>query len=137
MENPKKLPIWPALVHARCPRCRRGPMFANSIYGFHGQTMLKTCSHCSLTYEIETGYFYVAMLVSYAMNVAEMVTTAVAVSILTGSVNPWFYIVLLLGQSLILSPLNFRYSRVMLLYWLTPGLQYHPELSADHPGEAD
>ena len=139
MESEKKWPIWPAIIHATCPRCRRGPMFGNSMYGFHGQIMLKTCSHCGLTYEIEPGYFYVAMLVSYAMNVAEMVTLAVALNILTGSENPWVYVIVILSLAFALSPFNFRYSRVILLHWLTPGLHYQPELSKDNPSpqEAD
>jgi uncharacterized protein (DUF983 family) len=133
MENPPyKLAAWPAIVHAKCPRCRRGNMFANSMYGFKGQVMNKTCPHCGLTFEREPGYFYVAMFVSYALNVAEMVTLAVAISVLTGSSNPWLYCSIILSVAVVLSPFNFRYSRVILLHWLTPGLHYHPEMSKDN-----
>ncbi|QKJ32014.1 DUF983 domain-containing protein [Mucilaginibacter mali] len=114
-------------LHAKCPKCREGNMFANPMYGLKGQQMHKNCPVCDYQFEIEPGYFYVAMFVSYAMNVAEMVTFAVGTYILTGSENPWLYIGILLGVSLILSPFNFRYSRVILLYWLTPGLFYDPE----------
>ena len=126
-----KYKLWPAVVHAKCPRCRRDNMFSTPMYGFKAQVMNHTCSHCGLTYEREPGYFYVAMLLSYAMFVAEMVTIAVAISVLTGSVNPWLYVIVIMAAGIILSPFNFRYSRVMLLYWLTPGLHYHPEMSAD------
>lgn len=126
---------WPSFLHAKCPRCRRGKLFANSMYGFGGQKMNPTCDHCHLTFEIEPGYFYVAMFVSYAMNVAEFITTAIVISVLTGSSNPWLYVSVILSVSLILSPFNFRYSRVTLLYWLTPGLHYNPELSKDKPTE--
>ena len=133
MENTTyKLAAWPAIVHAKCPRCRRGNMFANSMYGFHGQQMNTTCSHCNLSFEREPGYFYVAMFVSYAFNVAEMVTIAVAISVLTGSHNPWVYCGIILGIVVLLAPFNFRYSRVLLLHWLTPGLHYVPEMSKDH-----
>lgn len=115
-----------AALHARCPKCRQGNMFANSMYGFHGQKMHDSCPACGFIFESEPGYFYVAMFVSYAMNVAEMVTFAVGTYILTGSESPWLYVSILLGVSLLLSPLNFRYSRVALLYWLTPGLRYDP-----------
>jgi len=129
------LPAWPAIVHAKCPRCRRGDMFATSMYSFKSQVMNKTCSHCGLTYEREPGYFYVAMLLSYAMFVAEMITLAVAIHVLSGSNNPWVYVGIIIAVGIILSPFNFRYSRVMLLHWLTPGLHYHPEMSSDLPGE--
>jgi uncharacterized protein (DUF983 family) len=132
MDNQEtKLPMWPAIVHAKCPRCRRGDMFSTSMYSFKSQVMNKTCSHCGLTYEREPGYFYVSMLISYAMFVAEMVTLAVALHVLTGSNNPWVYVLVIIGIGIVLSPFNFRYSRVILLHWLTPGLNYQPEMSGD------
>jgi len=127
----KRLPAWPAIVHARCPRCRRGPMFTTPMYGFKSQQMNKTCPHCGLEFEREPGYFYVAMLISYAMFVAEMITLAVALHVLTGSNNPWLYIAVIMTTGIILSPFNFRYSSVILLHWLTPGLHYQPGLSGD------
>jgi len=134
MDTDKRgLPIWPAIIHARCPRCRRGKMFETGMYSFRSQVMKKACGHCGLVYEREPGYFYVAMLLSYAMFVAEMITMAVAIHVLTGSNNPWVYVIVIIAVGIILSPFNFRYSRVMLLHWLTPGLHYHPELSKDKP----
>ncbi len=130
-KEPYKLPMWPAIVHAKCPRCRRGDIFATPMYSFKGQTMNKTCRHCGLVYEREPGYFYVAMFVSYALFVAEMVTLAVAIHVLTASSNPWLYCSIIIGVGVLLSPFNFRYSRVLLLHWLTPSLHYHPEMSAD------
>ena len=132
MNNQEKgLPMWPAVVHGKCPRCRRGDMFSTPMYGFKLQVMNKTCPHCGMVYEREPGYFYVAMLVSYSMFVAEMVTMAVAIHVLTGSSNPWLYVIIILSVGVILSPFNFRYSRIILLHWLTPGRHYQPELSAD------
>ena len=116
-----------AAFHAKCPKCRTGNMFSTPMYTLGGQKMNKQCPHCDFTFEIEPGYFYVAMFVSYAMNVAEMVTVAVGTSILTGSTSPWLYVSLLLGVCLVLSPFHFRYSRVILLYWLTPGLHFDRE----------
>jgi uncharacterized protein (DUF983 family) len=108
-------------------------MFATPMYGFKSQVMSKKCEYCGLTYEREPGYFYVAMLISYAMFVAEMVTLAIAINILTGSSNPWLYVIIILSAGIILSPFNFRYSRVILLHWLTSGLRYHPKISDDEP----
>ncbi len=120
-----------AAIQCKCPKCRKGDMFANKMYAFSSQKMNKNCSHCGFTFEIEPGYFYVAMFVSYAFNVAEMVTLAVGTYILTGSHNPWIYCAILLGVTVILSPFNFRYSRVILLYWLTPGIHYDPDRARD------
>jgi len=87
------------------------------------------CSHCGFYFAIETGYFYVAMLISYAFNVAEMVTLSVAIYVLTGSKNPWMYTSIILCIAFVIAPLNFRYSRVVLLHWLTPGVHYEPNRS--------
>jgi len=89
--------------------------------------MNTACPHCGFTFEIEPGYFYVAMFVSYAMNVAEMVTVALGLHILTGSNSPWLYLGVLFGVAILLSPFHFRYSRVVLLYWLTPGVHFDPK----------
>ncbi len=128
MEIPSQLK---AAIQCKCPKCRRGDMFANSMYGFSSQKMNKQCAHCGYTFEIEPGYFYVAMFVSYAFNIAQMVTLAVALYILTGTRNPWIYVSALLGLTVILSPFNFRYSRVVLLYWLTPGVHFDPNRARD------
>jgi uncharacterized protein (DUF983 family) len=119
-----------AMIHAKCPRCRKGDMFAHSMYGLHSQNMYKTCPYCGFVFEQEPGYFYVAMFASYALNVAQMVASVLAIYLITGTVqSPWVYITVVLGISVLLSPFNFRYSRVMLLYWLTPRqVKYHPEI---------
>lgn len=116
-----------AALHAKCPVCHTGNMFANGMYNIGGQKMHKNCPHCNFEFEVELGYFYVAMFVSYAMNVALLVTLGVATYILTHSENPWVYTPILLISAFLLSPLNFRYSRVILLYWLTPGVNFNPK----------
>lgn len=124
--------MWPAIVHAKCPYCRRGNMFVNEMYSLHGQQPFKNCQYCGRSMEREPGYYYVAMFVSYAMNIAEMITLAVLIFFLTGSQNPLTYVISLSLSTVLLAPFNFRYSRVILLHWLTPGLHYDPDLSKDH-----
>ena len=120
-----------AALHAKCPKCRTGNMFANDMYTLGGQKMNGNCPHCGFHFETEPGYFYVAMLVSYVLNVALLVTLAVGTYILTGSKNPWIYSAILLSMAFVLSPLNFRYSRVILLFWLTPGAHFDREKAGD------
>lgn len=125
-----------AALHAKCPRCHTGDMFSNHMYHLDGQKMNKYCPHCEFYFEVEPGYFYVAMLVGYAMNVALLVTLAVGIYILSGSENPWLYCAILLSSAFMLSPINFRYSRVILLYWLTPGVHFDPNKAGDsHPSK--
>jgi len=117
-----------AALKAKCPRCRKGDLFATPMYGFKLQKMNIKCPCCDLKFEKEPGYFYVAMFISYAMNVAQMIALAVATYLITGIIDdPILYLAVILPAVFILSPFNYRYSRVMLLYWLTPGLKYDPE----------
>jgi hypothetical protein len=95
--------------------------------------MNDSCPHCNLKFEREPGYFYVAMFISYAMNVIEMLIAAILTYLITGNLeNPILYICVIFPVIFLLSPVNYRYSRVILLYWLTPGLHYNPSTSEDH-----
>ncbi|UOE49789.1 DUF983 domain-containing protein [Mucilaginibacter sp. SMC90] len=118
-----------AMRHAKCPRCRRGNMFEGGLYHLGSNGINLNCPHCRMIFEIEPGYFYAAMYVSYAMNVAEGGLIWVSTYLITGNNDsPWLYLATILGGLVLLSPLNFRYSRVALLYWLSPKVHYHPEL---------
>lgn len=121
-----------AMLHTKCPRCRRGGMFAGKAYYFGSNKIHDHCPHCNLHFEIEPGYFYAAMYVSYALNVAEGVTLAVATYILThNNDSPWLYLGVILFGIFALAPLNFRYARVLLLYSLSPKIHYQPNLDTD------
>ena len=121
-----------AMLHARCPRCRRGNMFTGGMYNFGSNKIHKHCPHCNLHFEIEPGYFYAAMYVSYALNVAEAFAIVAATYLLTrNSDSPWLYTGVILAGSLLLAPVNFRYSRVLLLYLLSPKINYQPNLDTD------
>ena len=120
-----------AVVQCKCPRCRQGNIFSGNMYSlsFKGQITNEYCPHCQLRFEREPGFFYVSMFVSYAMNVAEMISASVAAYVLGLPLvyeSLWYYVGILLLTVLISSPFNYRYSRVILLHWLTPGLGYIP-----------
>lgn len=122
------------MLHCKCPRCRRGNLYVGGAYQFGSRKILDKCAHCGLHYEIEPGYFYAAMYVSYALNVAEAVTLGVGTYILTHNTTaPWLYIGVILAGCFILAPLNFRYARVILLFLLSPKIHYQPYLDTDDP----
>lgn len=119
-----------AVVQCKCPRCREGAMFSGKLYSFKGQATNEYCKVCNLRFEREPGFFYVAMFVSYAMNVAEMISISVAAYVLGLDLvyeNLWIYAGIILVGVLLFAPFNYRYSRVFLLHWLTPGLGYAPK----------
>lgn len=121
------VPIGKAMWNAKCVRCRKGDMFKP---GMMSQTMYKRCPYCDLFFERHPGYFWVSMFVSYAMGVAEIVTLSIATFVFSGgSENVYLYLVIILSAIILLSPFNFRYSRVLHMYFLDPGLKYQPEFS--------
>lgn len=125
-----------ALVHSKCPRCRRGNVFQNSMYGLKSQKMNDHCPHCNLKFEREPGYFYVAMFVSYAFNVLQMILAGVVTYLVTGNTtNPWLYMAVIFPVVILLSPFNYRYSRLILLHFLTPGLNYIPDMGRERKSQ--
>jgi hypothetical protein len=121
-----------AMLHTRCPRCRRGNMFSGGMYNFGSNKIHEVCPHCNLHFEIEPGYFYAAMYISYALNVFEGFGIVALTYLLTHNADsPWLYTISIVGGLFVLSPINFRYSRVLLLYWMSPKINYHPHLDND------
>ncbi len=121
---PETSKAW-AMLHAKCPRCRRGDMFEGGMYSITKNKIKLTCAHCKLFFEIEPGYFYAAMYVSYALNVGEALFLAWLTHLVThNSDSPWLYLGVIILGCFILAPINFRYSRVFLLYWLSPKIHY-------------
>jgi len=121
-----------AIVNGKCPQCRQGDIFSGTIFGFNIQRTNYSCSHCEFRFEIEPGYFYAAMYISYAMNMIEMITMGFGTYYASGGMLDfdaiWIYVAVILIGSILLSPLNYRYSRILLLNLLTPRIKYKPEL---------
>lgn len=129
-----KTPKWYAILHCKCPQCRTGDVFNGSMYGFNIQKTYDNCPHCRQRFEIEPGYFYAAMYVSYAMNMIEMLGIGIATYYISGGMmeyeTVWLYVTVILAGSILLSPFNYRYSRIILLHCLSPKIKYKPELDA-------
>ncbi len=120
-----KTPKIQSVANAKCPRCRRGDLFKTSMYGWASQKMYDNCPKCGLKFELEPGYFYAAMYVGYAINVALAVTVGILTYLITNETeSPWIYVGTIFFFSLILAPLNFRYSRVILLHLMSPKIKY-------------
>lgn len=127
----KQTPQWYAVIRGKCPQCRRGNIFSGSLYGFNIQRTHTHCAKCQQRFEIEPGYFYAAMYVSYAMNMIEMISMGFATYYASGGLldfdSLWLYVGVIFLGSLLLSPFNYRYSRIILLHWLSPKIKYRPE----------
>jgi uncharacterized protein (DUF983 family) len=74
------------LFKCKCPRCRRGDMFANKNPYALRETMKmnKVCPVCGQPLNIEVGFYYGSSYVSYAVSIALSVATFVAWWVLIG-----------------------------------------------------
>lgn len=115
-----------AMVFCKCPRCRIGKVFYGHPYSFKKQRTNQICSYCGLYFEIEPGYFYISMYISYALSVIEVLIAAIILYYIFESESPWFYCIFLIPLIFILSPINYRYSRILLLYF-SPKIKYNPK----------
>lgn len=135
----KKTSKFYAIMHAKCPHCRRADIFTGTMYGFNIQHTKEVCSNCGQRIEIEPGYFYAAMYVSYAMNVLQMILVSVLVYFFVGGLsddNFVYYLVSIFGACFIFYPFNYRYSRILLLHVLSPNLRYKPHYDIEPLGKA-
>ncbi|WP_338092188.1 DUF983 domain-containing protein [Solitalea lacus] len=82
--------------------------------------MHQNCPVCGLRFEIEPGFFWGGMYVSYALNVAQSVTLGVATYVLLNDPSPWVYLSIIIGAIIFFMPFNFRYGRVLMLHFFSP-----------------
>jgi hypothetical protein len=86
--------------------------------------MHRNCSKCGFHYEIEPGFFYGAMYVSYAFSIAILIASGIVISFFVKEPSITFYAIFISIVSLIALPFSFRWSR---LIWLYMFVRYEPD----------
>jgi hypothetical protein len=74
------------------------------------------CPKCGQRFSVEPGFYFGAAYVSYALNVALVVASCVAVYVLHPDPEPHHYVIALVSVILLLLPATFRLSRII---WAT------------------
>ncbi|WP_338759616.1 DUF983 domain-containing protein [Bernardetia sp. ABR2-2B] len=107
------------ILQCKCPRCRQGDVFEKPAFSLNFAKTYRNCSVCNLKFERTMGFWWSAMYVSYAFTVAHLITVMVAINILTKE-RPalWVFFTAILGSFIFFVPAYFRYSRVIVLYFL-------------------
>ena len=114
------------LLQGKCPRCREGNIFTYPISRITKfNTMNMACPMCEVRLEPEPGFYQGAMYVGYGITIVCMLAISL---ILYYLFNPpdWVYMVSVIGFMLLIAPLNYRYSRIVYLYFFG-GIGYDPE----------
>jgi len=116
-----------ALWKGKCPRCRQGDVFAfSSAKVTRFSVMNPVCPHCEASFIPEPGFYFGAMFISYAFNVAIFVACWL-ILYLFAQPSDVVYISVIAVAALVFTPFNYRASRLLWLYWFG-GLQYDPSL---------
>lgn len=121
MAKPSK---FSGLLNCKCPRCLEGDVYMGSAFSKSYKEMYKHCPKCGLKYEYEIGFFWGAMYIGYALNIALSVTLGVATYVLFNNPDTWVYLTIIISSILLTSRFNFRYGRMVLLYIFAP--KYEP-----------
>jgi uncharacterized protein (DUF983 family) len=99
----------------KCPQCQEGDFFKNTNPYHLGEftKMHDNCPKCELKYELEPGFFYGSMYVSYAFQIAWFVTLWIATSVVVPDINKMTQFLFIASCLLVFYPLNYRLSRLL------------------------
>lgn len=104
-----------SIFKGKCPVCHEGKVFTykNVFHPSKFDKMEERCSECGHKYEIETGFFYGAMYVAYALTVAISVATFVLTYLIYSDTPYWVYIINILVVLVLMAPITFRAGRLI------------------------
>ncbi|MAX78817.1 MAG: DUF983 domain-containing protein [Crocinitomicaceae bacterium] len=109
-----------------CPKCQETKIFKNgNPYNFSKIfDMPERCEKCGQKIEVEPGFFYGSMYVSYGVSVAYLVAVWVAMMVLYPSFTTTEYLLVAITTLIILTPYFFRLSRSV---WINFFVNYDPD----------
>lgn len=114
----KKKGWFSSLIEQKCPQCRVGKPFLYPTFSTNFLKMHEKCQVCGLDLEPEPGFYWGAMYITYGFNTGLAIVVSVILYLGFGNPSLWVYIAVIGALSLILAPVSFRYSRLILLYGL-------------------
>lgn len=105
------------ILQCKCPNCSKGDIFQTSgnIFLLRMPRMHVTCPNCGFRFEKETGFFFGAMFVSYALAAALMIST---MALLWGILDfhPLNVFITITVLILLTSTYNFMLARTIWIY---------------------
>jgi len=106
-----------AVFNGRCPRCRDGNIFKTSVFTFNNFTKMNPrCPNCNLDYEVEPGFFYGALYISYIFSVGIFAAVTIILFVFFDDPESKVYITTVIVLSIMFYPFNYRFSRIIYLH---------------------
>lgn len=114
LESSKGLKIY-SILNNKCPVCHEGDYFTHlNPYDLkHFTDDHKFCSECETKFELENGFYYGAMYVSYGLSVAISIAVFMAIFVLFPNTPYYVYIFAIITSVLVFMPISFRKSRMI------------------------
>ncbi|WP_347420051.1 DUF983 domain-containing protein [Mesonia sp.] len=105
------------ILKGKCPNCKHAAIFETkgNIFLLRMPVMNKRCKECNFKFEKETGFFFGAMFVSYALAVAEMIVSLVLFWLIF-DLQPLYVFFIITGMAFLGSTFNFRLARTIWIY---------------------
>lgn len=124
LRRPRKIS---SILRARCPACRTGRMFIQPIYKFNGfAKMHEDCPHCGQDFKVEPGFYMSASYIGYVLYVGLILILTFLSFRFFPELNDILLISGIILITLLLIPLNFRFSRAICLH-LLGSIRYSPQ----------
>jgi len=102
----------------KCPRCRQGDMFKYPAYDLKKFNILhEKCSECGQKFDLEPGFYTGAMYVSYAFQVALVVSVMVAFYVLKPDASILIKSIVLIVLAVGLLPVVLRVSKTLYIHF--------------------
>lgn len=105
------------ILKNKCPKCKTGDIFKDNVcfHPFKVPRMNDRCPSCNYKFEKETGFFFGAMFVSYALAVAQMIIVLLVFWGIIG-LSPIKIFLIIAVVAFLSSTLNFKLSRSIWIY---------------------
>lgn len=110
----------------KCPVCHIGDVYeSKQLYNLRKfDKMYERCAHCGHKFEIEHGFWYGAMYVSYGLTVAFSVAVFVLTYLIYPAADAWLYLTLIIAVIVGLVPITYRMSRMI---WMNMFSSFDPK----------
>lgn len=104
-----------SIFNFKCPRCLKGEfLVSRNFYNLSKAGEVKECcSNCGLKYTKESGFYYGAMYVSYALSMALIISIFVALTVLYPNYSMGLLFTLIGLSVLIMTPILYALSKII------------------------
>jgi len=111
-----------SILNGKCPHCHEGDFFLSNLYDLRKlDDNYDNCPKCNETFNLDPGFYFGAMYISYALVTALMVTVWVALIVLSIEVELLHKIIGISIIWLLLTPVIHSLSKII---WANIFMQY-------------